>query len=107
MVRAGAVEGKGAPHPGRVQPILWLPEPLAAEGKGAQHLGRVEYLKTGTTLKTGATQYRAVGSQSSIDGESTDTPVWGKPSVAGTQGVLSVHCQICLQCPVLPIAGLN
>ena len=28
VTRAGAVEGKGAPHPGRVQPSLWLPEPL-------------------------------------------------------------------------------
>ena len=34
-------EGKGMPHPGRVHPSLWGPEPLAAEGKGTLHPGRV------------------------------------------------------------------
>ena len=37
--RAGAAEGKGAPHPGRGRPSLWLPEPLAEEGKGPQASG--------------------------------------------------------------------
>ena len=37
--RARVAEGKGAQHPGRVRPSLWLNEPLAAEGKGAPHPG--------------------------------------------------------------------
>ena len=41
QARAGASEGKGALHPGRVRSSLWLPEPLAMEGKGAPHPGRV------------------------------------------------------------------
>ena len=45
----------------------------------------VEDPKTGTELNTGPSQDRAAGSLSSVDGESTDTPVRGKPSVAGTQ----------------------
>ena len=39
--QAGAAEGKGVPHPGRVRPSLWLPELLAAERKGAPHPGKV------------------------------------------------------------------
>ena len=45
----------------------------------------VEYPKTGTALNTGPAPYRAAGSLSSVDGESTDTPIRGKPSVAGTR----------------------
>ena len=67
----------------------------------------VEYRKTGTALNAGPTPYRAAGSLSSVDGESTDTPVRGKPSVAGTWGVLSTHSDVCLQRPALPVAGLN
>ena len=132
--RAGAAKGKGAPHQGRGRPSLWLPEPLAAERKGAPHPGKgrpslwlpeplrpgkaqnarcnrirafVEYLKTGTALNAGPAPYRAAGSLSSIDRESTDTPVQGKPSVAGTRGVLSTQSDICLQRPALPVAGQN
>ena len=45
----------------------------------------VEDPKTGTALNAGPAPYRAAGSLSSVDGESTDTPVQGKPSVAGTR----------------------
>ena len=48
----------------------------------------VEYPKTGTALNAGPAPYRAAGSLSSADGESTDTPVWGKTSVARTRWVL-------------------
>ena len=67
----------------------------------------VEDPKTGTTLNAGPARYRAAGSLSSVDGENTDTPVRGKPSVAGTRGVLSTYSDIYLQRPALPVAGLN
>ena len=67
----------------------------------------MEYPKTETALNAGPAPYRAAGSLSSVDGESTDTPVWGKPSVAGTRGVLSTYSDIYLQRPALPVAGLN
>ena len=61
--RAGAAEGKGAPHPGRGGPSVWLPEPLATEGKGAPRLGRVRpsprlpgVLRPGKTQHAGATE---------------------------------------------------
>ena len=66
----------------------------------------VEDPKTGTALNAGPAPYRAAGSLS-VDGESTDTPVRGKPSVAGTRRVLPTHSDICLQRPALPAAGLN
>ena len=59
----------------------------------------MEDLKAGTAL---ARPYRAAGSLSSVDGESTDTPVRGKPSVAGTRRVLPTHSGICLQRPAFP-----
>ena len=55
----------------------------------------VEDPKTGTALNAGPTPYRAAGSLSSADGESTDTPVRCKPSVAGTRGVLPTHSDVC------------
>ena len=67
----------------------------------------VEYPKTGTALNAGPAPYRAAGSLSTVNGESTDTPVQGKPSVARTRGVLPTHSDICLQRPALPEAGLN
>ena len=67
----------------------------------------VEDRKTGTTLNAGPAPYRAARTLSSVAGESTDTPVRGKPSVAGMRGVLSTHSDICLQHPALPVAGLN
>ena len=45
----------------------------------------VEDPKTGTALNAGPAPYREARSLSSVDGESTDTPVRGKPSVAGTR----------------------
>ena len=41
LPRAGAAKGKGALHPGRERPSLWLPESLAALGRGAPHPGKV------------------------------------------------------------------
>ena len=67
----------------------------------------VVYPKTGTAHNAGPAPYRAAGSLSSADGESTDTPVRGKPSEAGTRGVLPTHSDVCLQRPALPAAGLN
>ena len=67
----------------------------------------VEDPKTGTALNAGPAPYRAAGSLSSADGESTDSPVRGKPSVAGTRRVLPTHSDVCLQRPALPAAGLN
>ena len=69
--------------------------------------------KTGTTLNAGPAPYRAAGSLSSVDGESTDTPVRGKPSVAGTRGVLPTHTiSVCSAPPSPPqdlteLANLN
>ena len=100
----------------RAAPGESVPKPLAAratqagEGtKGRRNRIRafVEDPKTGTALNAGPAPYRAAGSLSSVDGESTDTPVWGKPSVAGTRGVQSTHSDVCLQRPALPVAGLN
>ena len=67
----------------------------------------VEDPKTGTALNAEPTPYRAAGSLSSVDGESTDTPVRGRPSVAGTRRVLPTDSDVCLQRPALPAAGLN
>ena len=108
--RAGTAEGKGAPHPGRGRPSLWLPGPLRP-GKTKRRCNRirafVEYQKAGTAINAGPAPYRAAGSLSSVDGESIDTPIRGKPSVAGTWRVLPTHSNICLQRPALPVAGLN
>ena len=46
---AGAAEGKGAPHPGRGRPSLWLPEPLRP-GK-AQNTGATESAVLWSTRK--------------------------------------------------------
>ena len=61
--RAGAAEGKGVPHLGKVRASLWLPGLLAAEGKGVPHPGRVrpspwlpELLSAGKTQNAGATK---------------------------------------------------
>ena len=93
-----------------------VPKPLAAWTTQAREGTKrrrnrictfVKYPKTGTALNTRPAPYTAAGSLSIVDGESTDTPVWGKPSVAGTQWVLCIHSDICLQRPALPVAGLN
>ena len=111
----------GSAHWGRGEkrctaPRESAPKPLAAwtaqAGEGTkrrrnQICAFVEYPKTGTTLNAGPAPYRAAGSLSSVDGESTDTPVRGKPNVAGTRGVQSTHSDVCLQRPALPVAGLN
>ena len=104
------------PGRGRATPRERAPKPLAARaaqaGEGTKRRHNrirtfVEDPKTGTALSAGRAPYRAAGSLSSVDGESTDTPVRGKPSVAGTRGVLPTHSDICLQRPALPAAGLN
>ena len=46
---AGAAEGKGAPHPGRGRPSLWLPGPLRP-GK-AQNAGATESMLLWRTRK--------------------------------------------------------
>ena len=70
------------------------PKPLATwaaqAGEGTKHRCNrirafVEYPKTGTALSAGPAPYRAAGNLSSVDGESTDTLVRGKPSVAGAR----------------------
>ena len=100
----------------RAAPGERAPKPLAAwtaqAGEGAKRRRNrirafVEDPKTGTALNAGPAPYRAAGSLSSVDGESTDTPVRGTPSVTGTRGVLPTHSDICLQRPALPAAGLN
>ena len=82
VVPAGAVEGKGAPHPGRVHPSLWLPEPLAAEGKGTQHLGRghpslwlPEPLSPGKAQNAGATESALLLSTQKLEPHSTQGPL--------------------------------
>ena len=82
----------------------------AGEGTKRRHnriRAFVEDPKTGTAFNAGPAPYRAAGSLSSVDGESTHTPVRGKPSVAGTRGVLPTQSDVCLQRPALPAAGLN
>ena len=70
------------------------PKPLAARaaqaGEDTKRMRNriravVEDPKTGTALNAGPAPYRAAGSLSSADGESTDNPERGKPSVAGTR----------------------
>ena len=89
MAHAGAAEGKRRAAPGER-----VPKPLAARAAQAGEDTKcrcnrirtfVEDPKTGTALDIGPAPYRAAGSLSSIDGESTDTPVWGRPSVARTR----------------------
>ena len=125
--------GKGAPRQGRgrqasgclghrpggkrlAAPGERAPKPLAARaaqaGEGTKRRRNqirafVEDPKTGTALNMGPAPYRAAGSLSSVDGESTDTPVRGKPSMAGARRVLPTHSDVCLQRPALPEAGLN
>ena len=97
---------------------IWesAPKPLAAwaaeAGEGTKCKRNrirafVEDPKTGTALNAGPAPYRAAGSLSRADGESTDTPEQGKPSEAGTRGELPTHSDVCLQRPALPAAGLN
>ena len=76
--RAGAAEGKGAPHLGRGRPSLWLPELLAARGKGAPHPGRVrpspwlsELLRLGKTQHAGATESTLLWSTRNLELHST------------------------------------
>ena len=84
----------------RAAPGERAPKPLAAwaaqagEGTKRRHNrihAFVEDPKTRTALNAGPAPYRAAGSLSSVDGESTDTPVRGKQSVARTRGVLPTH----------------
>ena len=62
----------------------------------------VEDPKTGTALNAGPAPYRAAESLSSVDGESTDTPVRGKLSVAGTWRVLPTHSDYLSAVPCPP-----
>ena len=81
-LRLGTRRGEGALHQGRVRPSSsWLPE-LLRPGK-AQNAGAtksafcglfVEYRKTGTTRNAGHVPYRAAGSLSRVDRESSASP---------------------------------
>ena len=80
--RTGAAEGKGAPHPGKVRPSLWLPEPLAAEGKGTPHPGRgrpglwlPEPLRPGKTQNAGASESALLWSTRKLELPSTQGPL--------------------------------
>ena len=95
----------------RAAPGERAPKPLAARaaqaGEGTKRRRNrirafVEDPKTGTALNAGPAPYRAAGSLGSVDGESTDTPVRGKPRVAGTRGELPTHSDVCLQPPPSP-----
>ena len=96
--RAGAVEGRGAPHPGRVRPSLWLPEllrPGKAQNAGATEPTLLEYLKTGTALNAGPTPYRAAGSLSSYyQTGKAQTPLYGANPVWPEHGESSPHTVI-------------
>ena len=77
-----ATEGKGTPHPGRVRPSLWLPEPLAAEGKGVPHPGRElpslwlpEPLRPGKAQNAGTTQSVLLWSTRKLEPHSTQGPL--------------------------------
>ena len=70
------------------------PKPLAARAaqarEGTKHRSNricafVEDPKSGTALNAWPAPYRAAGSLSRVDRESTDTPIRGKPSVARTR----------------------
>ena len=80
--RARVAEGKGAQHPGRVRPSLWLNEPLAAEGKGAPHPGRgrpsrwlPEPIRLGKAQNTGATESALLWSTRKMEPHSTQGPL--------------------------------
>ena len=124
--KARRIQGEGTQASGCLSRSLRREKARRTRGEGAQASGSwaaqagegttrrrnrirafVEYPKTGTALDAEPAPYRAAGSLSSIDEESTDTRVRGKPSVAGTRRVLSTHSDICLQHPALPAAGLN
>ena len=108
---AGTAEGRRPLHWGRVRSSSWLPE-LFGPGK-AQNPGPTEsvllwstrkpepeQLGPGKSTQLGAAPWRAAGSPSSVDGESTHALSGGKPSVAGTLRVLPTQAsEICLQRP--------
>ena len=72
---AGDAEGRSAPHPGRVRPSSsWLPEllgPGKAQNAGATDLRFCGIPENWNARNAGPTPYRAAGSLSSVDGEST------------------------------------
>ena len=71
--------GEGAPHPGRVLPLNLLAAWAAQAGEGTKRRRNqvrafVEYLNTGTARNAGHAPYRAAGSLSRLDGESSIRP---------------------------------
>ena len=124
--KARRTQGEGAQASGCLSHSPWREKASCIRGKCAEASGCLncsgrgshktqaqpnprfcEVPETGTALNAGPAPYKAAGSLNSVDGESTDTPVRGKPSVTGTRGVLATHSDICLQRSALPIAGLN
>ena len=104
--------GEGAPHPGRVrQSSSWLPELLGRGRHKTQAQSSLCFC--GGPENWNRTQRRARSLQSSREPEQcrrgkAHTPERGKPSVAGTWGVLPTQAgDICLQRPSLPAARLN
>ena len=84
--------------PGRGHASLWLLEPLRRGRHKTQ--AQPNPRCCGGPENWNCTQRRAHSIQSSREPEqcrrgSTDTPVWGKPSVAGTRGVLPTHRDVC------------
>ena len=77
-----AADVKGTLHPGRGHPSLWLPEPLAADGKGTPHPGRVrpslwlpEPLRPGEAQNAGATESALLWRTRKLEPHSTQGPL--------------------------------
>ena len=80
---AGVAEGKGRAAPGESVPVKLLAAWAAQAREGTKRRCNrirafVEYPKTDTTRKARHAPYRAAGSLSSVDGESTDTREQGQ-----------------------------
>ena len=94
---AGAVEGRGCTAPGETAPIKLLAAWAAQAWEGTKRRRNrihtfVEYPKTGTACNAGHAPYRAHGSLSSVDRESTDTPEQGQTQCSQSM-VSATHTQ--------------
>ena len=110
---AGTGRGEVTLHLGREpSSSSWLPE-LLRDREGTKCRPNrvcafVEDPKTGCVRHAGSAPYKAAGSLSSVDRESTHAVSGGKHIVVGTLRVLPTHASdICLQCPSLPTARLS
>ena len=94
---AGAAEGRGPAAPGESAPVKLLAARAAQAWEGTKCRRNrvrafVEYRKTGTARNPRLAPYRAAGSLSSVDGESTDTREQGKTQ-CGRNTVSAPHTQ--------------